>query len=208
MSFWPEPNGPNCWPTACPAAPRSRTTIPSRASAKTSARCARDYTTRERDSLSAAYTIDDGNSLIPLADPLFGSYGTPAHAGGQPAGDAHLLAARAEHLPRGLLARGVQSTIRLPLGDLPAEPLVRHGRRPGRHRGRRRHDHHRLSRHHGGGPEQRGRRLEPAQPLHVHRQLADQRRAVTRSAPASGSSACGTTKTPPRAVSARPVSPA
>jgi hypothetical protein len=29
---------------------------------------------RERDSLSAAYTIDDGNSLIPLADPLFASY--------------------------------------------------------------------------------------------------------------------------------------
>jgi hypothetical protein len=32
-----------------------------------------DYLLRERDSLSAAYTIDDGNSLIPLADPLFGS---------------------------------------------------------------------------------------------------------------------------------------
>ncbi len=32
-----------------------------------------DYLLRERDSISAAYTIDDGNSLIPLADPLFGS---------------------------------------------------------------------------------------------------------------------------------------
>jgi Carboxypeptidase regulatory-like domain/TonB-dependent Receptor Plug Domain len=32
-----------------------------------------DYLLRERDSLSAEYTIDDGNSLIPLADPLFGS---------------------------------------------------------------------------------------------------------------------------------------
>jgi hypothetical protein len=33
-----------------------------------------DYMLGNRDNLSAAYTIDDGNSLIPLADPLFGSY--------------------------------------------------------------------------------------------------------------------------------------
>ncbi|MDP9053175.1 MAG: carboxypeptidase regulatory-like domain-containing protein [Acidobacteriota bacterium] len=32
-----------------------------------------DYMIGPRDSLSAAYTIDDGNSMIPLADPLFGS---------------------------------------------------------------------------------------------------------------------------------------
>ena len=35
-----------------------------------------DYNLRERDQLSAAYTIDNGHSLIPLADPLFGSYST------------------------------------------------------------------------------------------------------------------------------------
>src|SRR5207247_4483546 len=35
-----------------------------------------DYTIRDRDPLSANYTIDDGNSLIPLGDPLFGSYST------------------------------------------------------------------------------------------------------------------------------------
>ena len=32
-----------------------------------------DYILNDHDSLSAAYTIDDGNSLIPLVDPLFGS---------------------------------------------------------------------------------------------------------------------------------------
>jgi hypothetical protein len=32
-----------------------------------------DYTLRETDTLSAAYTIDDGNSVIPQADPLFGA---------------------------------------------------------------------------------------------------------------------------------------
>src|SRR5208282_5308579 len=35
-----------------------------------------DYTLRNRDSLSGAYTIDDGNSLVPLSDPLFASYST------------------------------------------------------------------------------------------------------------------------------------
>jgi hypothetical protein len=33
-----------------------------------------DYNIGNRDTLSGAYTIDDGNSLIPLADPLFASY--------------------------------------------------------------------------------------------------------------------------------------
>ena len=33
-----------------------------------------DYNMGGRDTLSGAYTIDDGNSLIPLADPLFASY--------------------------------------------------------------------------------------------------------------------------------------
>jgi len=33
-----------------------------------------DYILRDRDTLSAAYTIDDGNNTIPQADPLFGAY--------------------------------------------------------------------------------------------------------------------------------------
>src|SRR5437773_4437105 len=33
-----------------------------------------DYNPREKDSLSVSYTIDDGNNLSPLADPLFGNY--------------------------------------------------------------------------------------------------------------------------------------
>jgi hypothetical protein len=32
-----------------------------------------DYNLREQDTLSASYTIDDGNSVIPLGDPLFAS---------------------------------------------------------------------------------------------------------------------------------------
>src|SRR5262249_25584444 len=41
-----------------------------------------DYKIRERDSLSASYTIDDGVNTSPLADPLFANYSTlRAHVG-------------------------------------------------------------------------------------------------------------------------------
>src|SRR5262249_7947784 len=33
-----------------------------------------DYNPRTNDSISVAYTIDDGNNLSPLPDPLFGNY--------------------------------------------------------------------------------------------------------------------------------------
>ena len=33
-----------------------------------------DYNPRNTDSLSISYTIDDGDNLSPLADPLFGNY--------------------------------------------------------------------------------------------------------------------------------------
>src|SRR4029077_19591605 len=33
-----------------------------------------DYNPRNEDSVSASYTIDDGNNLTPLADSLFGNY--------------------------------------------------------------------------------------------------------------------------------------
>ena len=36
----------------------------------------RYYILGSRDTFSAAYTIDDGNSLVPLSDPLFASYST------------------------------------------------------------------------------------------------------------------------------------
>ena len=54
--------------------PRTRTMVPNKRSTKTSA-LLRETTTLDRtDSLSVSYTIDDGNNLSPLADPLFGNY--------------------------------------------------------------------------------------------------------------------------------------
>ena len=75
------------------AAPRFRTTIRGSISARTLERCGADYIDRRsRHASTAAYTIDDGNNLIPLADPLFGSYSTAAQSGGEPSGNPHLFA--------------------------------------------------------------------------------------------------------------------
>ena len=42
-----------------------------------------DYTIGERDSLSVSYTIDNGNSMIPQADPLFASAEALRKPGGE-----------------------------------------------------------------------------------------------------------------------------
>ena len=55
---------------------RSPTTIPSRPIREDFGTMRTDYIIGDRDTLSASYTIDDGNSLIPLADPLFASADT------------------------------------------------------------------------------------------------------------------------------------
>ncbi len=76
MSYWPQPNGPEL---LVPGSTIPSGTAYSYNSPKQSIRedfgtLRSDYVLSNRDSLSGAYTIDDGNSLVPLADPLFASY--------------------------------------------------------------------------------------------------------------------------------------
>jgi hypothetical protein len=74
MSFWPAANGPELLSNGAPTG-----TALSYNSAHQSVRedfgtLRTDYNLSGRDTLSGAYTIDDGNSLTPLPDPLFSSY--------------------------------------------------------------------------------------------------------------------------------------
>jgi hypothetical protein len=74
LSFWPQPNGP-----ALPAVAGQPGAALSYNNPKQSIRedfgtSRVDYVMRDQDTLSAAYTLDDGNSVIPAADPLFGSH--------------------------------------------------------------------------------------------------------------------------------------
>jgi hypothetical protein len=89
MAFWPTANGPEL---TVPAAAKTSggATCPNKAAVPSGTAKAfynpnahiqedfgtlrADYNLAKADTLSSAYTIDDGNSLIPLSDPLFASY--------------------------------------------------------------------------------------------------------------------------------------
>jgi hypothetical protein len=84
MSFWPQANGPelNVPSTGtCANPPASVPTGTAKAFYNPNSHIQEDFGTlrtdyniSNRDTFNGAYTIDDGNSLLPLADPLFASY--------------------------------------------------------------------------------------------------------------------------------------
>ena len=76
MSFWPQPNGAELLVNGLPSGTALSYNNPKQAIREDFGTVRTDYTLRDRDTLSGAYTIDDGNNLTPLADPLFGSYST------------------------------------------------------------------------------------------------------------------------------------
>ncbi len=71
MSFWPQPNGGElgggCFGEAFSF------NHPEQSIREDFGNLRADYIHSDRDTLAGAYTIDDGNGLIPLADPLFAS---------------------------------------------------------------------------------------------------------------------------------------
>jgi hypothetical protein len=73
MSFWPGPNGAELLANGLPTGTALSYNNPRQAIREDFGTVRTDYTIRAGDSLSASYTVDDGNSLIPQADPLFGS---------------------------------------------------------------------------------------------------------------------------------------
>ena len=76
MPFWPQPNGSELLMNGLPTGTALSYNSPKQSINEDFGTVRGDYNMRERDSLSVAYTIDDGNNLTPLADPLFGSYTT------------------------------------------------------------------------------------------------------------------------------------
>jgi len=79
MSFWPAPNGPELMAvqsngSVLPSGTAFSYNNPRQSIREDFGTIRADYMPRDRDWLSSAYTIDDGTSLIPLADPLFASF--------------------------------------------------------------------------------------------------------------------------------------
>ena len=74
--LWPEPNGAELTVHGLPSGTALSYNNPKQNIREDFGTLRTDYIFSERDTFSASYTVDDGDSLIPLADPLFGSYET------------------------------------------------------------------------------------------------------------------------------------
>ncbi len=73
MQMWPDANGPELLSSGVASGTALSYNNPRQKIHEDFGTSRADYTLSDRDSFSAAYTLDDGTSLIPLADPLFGS---------------------------------------------------------------------------------------------------------------------------------------
>jgi len=76
MALWPVPNGPELLSNGLPSGTAFSFNSPKQSIREDFGTARTDYKIGDRDTLSGAYTIDDGTSLVPLADPLFASYTT------------------------------------------------------------------------------------------------------------------------------------
>jgi len=73
FAFWPAANGVELTVNGLPSGTAFSYNTPKQNIREDFGTLRSDYNLRERDTLSASYTIDDGDSLIPMADPLFAS---------------------------------------------------------------------------------------------------------------------------------------
>jgi hypothetical protein len=73
MSFWPQVNGPELLVNGLPTGTGLSYNHPLNHVHEDFGTLRTDYNISQHDTLSGAYTIDDGHSLIPVADPLFAS---------------------------------------------------------------------------------------------------------------------------------------
>lgn len=73
LSLWPRPNGAELLSSGVASGTAFSYNNPKESIHEDFGTARADYAIRERDSLSFSYTVDNGNSLIPQADPLFAS---------------------------------------------------------------------------------------------------------------------------------------
>jgi Carboxypeptidase regulatory-like domain/TonB-dependent Receptor Plug Domain len=76
MSYWPQPNGTELLVNGLPSGTAFSYNSPKQHIREDFGTLRSDYILPNSDMLSAAYTVDNGTSLVPLSDPLFASYTT------------------------------------------------------------------------------------------------------------------------------------
>ena len=136
-----------------------------------------DYNHRKIATLfPGAYTIDDGNSLIPLADPLFASY-TPLRMQVFSLQETHIFSPAVLNTVTVGFSRASFSLASVPLATFdPCQPFLCHRGGAGRDRRGRRSHNHRQRVDHFRRPEQRGRRRESQKSFYLPGQSANQQR--------------------------------
>lgn len=73
MQMWPDPNGPELLVNGVASGTALSYNNPKQTVHEDFGTARSDYMIRDRDTLTAAYTVDDGHGIIPQADPLFAS---------------------------------------------------------------------------------------------------------------------------------------
>ena len=119
FAFWPQPNGAELLVNGVPSGTAFSYNNPKQVIREDFGTLRLDYTMRDSDSLSAAYTIDDGNSLVPLADPLFASYSTLRMQVASLA-ETHIFSPNFLNIARAGFSRGGFNLDSAPLADFPA----------------------------------------------------------------------------------------
>ena len=185
--LWPEPNGPEIMvpSSAPPAGCPSPCLVPSGSAYSYNSpkqeinedfgTMKGDYNFRNNDSLSVSYTIDNGNNLSPLADPLFGNYITlRSHVAS--IRHTHIFSPNVLNTFTGGFSRAGFRLDPYSFANFPRQSCVcdRPGSRRNNHR--RNHYHNGCGRDHFSRTEQCRGRAEPAKSLHVYGWTANQPR--------------------------------
>jgi hypothetical protein len=138
--FWPQPNGPElkvpasgtgCTSTAqVPSGTAKATYNPNEHIREDFGTLRVDYNVGKNDTLSSAYTIDDGTSLIPLADPLFASF-TPLRMQVLSLTETHVFSPAILNTATVGFSRASFALVSVPLTSIPASLSFVTGAGPG-----------------------------------------------------------------------------
>jgi hypothetical protein len=125
MALWPDPNGPSLGGGTALSFNNPRQSVH-----EDFGTLRADYNLSDRDSISGAYTIDDGTSIIPQADPLFGSANGLRNQVAS-AQDVHILSPNSINTLRVGFSRAAFNYDSYPLTNFPADLSFVTGGGPG-----------------------------------------------------------------------------
>ena len=129
-SFWPEPDGPELLANGLPSGTALAFNNPRQSIHEDFGTARIDYNLRDRDSLSGAYTVDSGNSLVPLSDPLFAS-STALRMQVASFEETHIFSPQMLNIFRAGFSRAAFSLASSPLAEFPSNLSFVSGDGPG-----------------------------------------------------------------------------